>query len=113
MQVEISSRLILEDGKPVGIQGIARDISERRRAQQALRESEERLRLALDAGRIGVWDWDIPGNHLAWSDRICEIHGLKPDEYGCRLEDFLRMVHPDDRERVSQAIQQALERKAL
>jgi len=39
--------------------------------------SEERLRLALDAGKCGVWDWEIPENRITWTDRLYEIHGSR------------------------------------
>jgi PAS domain S-box-containing protein len=107
--LEVSSRLIVRDGRPVGVQGIARDISERRRAMEALRESEERLRLALDAGKIGAWDWDILRNSVVWSERTYEFHGLAPGTFGGRVEDFVALVHPDDAAGVSEAIRQAVE----
>jgi PAS domain S-box-containing protein len=106
--LEVSSRLIVRGGRPVGIQGIARDISERLRAEQALRDSEERLRLALDAGQCGVWDWDIPRNHVTWSERIYEFHGLAPETFGGRAEDFVALVHPEDAGPVSEAIRAAI-----
>ena len=59
---------------------------------QALRESEERLRLALDAGKIGAWDWDIRKNTVAWSERIFEFHGLAPGSFGGRVEDGIDAV---------------------
>jgi PAS domain S-box-containing protein len=107
--LEVSSRLIERDGQPVGIQGIARDISDRRRAEQALRQSEERLRLALDAGRCGVWDWNIPENRVTWSERIYEFHGLVPGTFGGRVEDFSRLIHPEDAPGISEAIRRAVE----
>jgi PAS domain S-box-containing protein len=88
---------------------IHEDITERRHAGEALRESEERLRLALDAGRCGVWDWEIPRGRVTWSQRIYEFHGLAPGAFGNRAEDFLALVHPDDADRVREAIRAAVE----
>ena len=74
-----------------------------------LRVSEKRLRLALDAGRMGVWDWDIGTGVIEWSDNLEEIHGLAPGSFPGTFEGFRAIVHPDDRERVEQAITRAVE----
>ncbi len=73
-----------------------------------LRLSEERLRLALDAGQMGVWDWDLATGGLTWSDSLEPIHGLAPGTFGGTFEDFAELIHPEDRERVHQAISQAI-----
>ncbi|HZB46471.1 MAG TPA: PAS domain S-box protein, partial [Pyrinomonadaceae bacterium] len=88
---------------------ILRDITERKRSEEGVRENEERLRLALDAGQVGTWDWDIARNRVTWSDRIYKFHGLRPGEFSGKAEDFVALVHPDDRERVAGAIAAALE----
>jgi two-component system CheB/CheR fusion protein len=74
-----------------------------------LRVSEKRLRLALDAGRMGVWDWDIGTGVIEWSDNLEEIHGLAPGSFPGTFEGFRAIVHPDDRARVEQAIARAVE----
>jgi PAS domain S-box-containing protein len=78
------------------------------RARRAAEASEERFRLALDAGSMGVWDWDIAGNKLNWSERVYEIHGVDPAAFRGRVEDFTDLIHPDDAARVSRAIDDTL-----
>jgi PAS domain S-box-containing protein len=76
--------------------------------QAESQQREERLQLALDAGRMGVWDWNIATNEVHWSKNLGPIHGLKEGEFEGTLDGFQRLVHPDDRERVDQAIADAV-----
>jgi two-component system, NarL family, sensor histidine kinase UhpB len=89
-----------------------RDVTDRREAETALRESEQRLRLTLDAAKCGIWDWDIRTNEVTWSDRVYELHGLTPETFGGTVEDFLQVVHPQDLDRVGEAIHRALKDRA-
>ncbi|MGD2121001.1 MAG: PAS domain S-box protein [Gemmatimonadota bacterium] len=75
------------------------DITERKRAEEAVRASEERLRLAAQSGRVGVWEYDIAEDRLEWDDLMFELHGcprFAPEEGIQRWRDC---VHPEDRER--------------
>ena len=81
-------------------------------AEQALRDSEERFRLATQAGKIGIWDWNIVTDQVLWSESLYDIHGLQPDELAPNVEGFLKLVHPADREMVQERIARALENDA-
>ena len=73
--------------------------------------AQQRLQLALTAGRMGAWEWDITENRIAWSPTLEEIHGLKPATFGGRLEDFKQTVHPNDLETVLAQIQRTVEQR--
>jgi PAS domain S-box-containing protein len=81
--------------------------AERRRADAALQEAERRQRLALDAGRMGTWDWEIGSDRLIWDDREEILFGFGPGEYDGRLNTFLNRVHPDDVAAVQQVLTDA------
>ncbi len=93
----------------VGASKIGRDITRRKRVEVALRESEQRLRLATQTGKLGVWDWDIVTNQISWSDSLYAIHGVRPDQFDGTVEGFTALVHPEDQGLVSAAIQRTLD----
>jgi PAS domain S-box-containing protein len=72
-------------------------LARQRQAEAALRASEERLRVAVNAGGIGIWDWNMATGDVTWSDEVYALHGLARGEFGGRVEDFGVLVHPDDR----------------
>ena len=88
-------------------------LEKQRAAEAALRASEERLRLATGAGKIGIWDWDIAGDKVSWSDSVYDLHGLAPGQFGGRSEDFTHLVHPDDRAAVWREIEMAIRDKDI
>ena len=82
---------------------------ERDQATTALAESEERLRRALDAARMGVWTWSVESNTLTWDDNLRRLYGLAPGHSITSYDDFISRVHPDDRAKVSHTVRQALD----
>ena len=84
------------------------DVTERVEAEARARAGDERLRVALEAGRFGVWEWDMVGGQVSWSDRTHELHGVPVGSFGGRLEDFTTLVHADDLGRVTDLIQSAI-----
>ena len=82
--------------------------SERERATRALQRSEERLRLALDSARMGIWYWSVDTDGLVWDDNLRRLYGLGPGEVVASYEQFMNRVHPEDRQFVSQSVERAL-----
>ncbi|GBE05840.1 sporulation kinase E [bacterium BMS3Abin10] len=103
---------LLEIGGRKFLHGIFRDITERKKAEQKIKRSETSLAEAQQIAHIGNWDWDIVHNELRWSDEIYRIFGLVPRQVRATYEAFLNSIHPDDRENVRQAVNNALYKKA-
>lgn len=99
-----------EQQRTLGVVLVFRDVTDRKKSEEAIRRGEDRLKLALDTGKIGVWDWDVVQNRIEWSDRVYAIHGIERGTFGGAVEDLSALIHPEDRERVEKAIHDALER---
>ena len=85
------------------------DLTERKEAEAALRESEAVLANAQRIAHIGSWEWDIPNDKVSWSDENFRIYNLAPQESTPSYEMFLEFIHPDDRARVDAAVRAALD----
>ena len=89
---------------------IAALIWESKGVERALRERDERLRLSLEAGGLGTWEWMLPTGRITWSPSLEVIHGLAPGTFQGTLEAFEAAMHPEDRERLRASVRAALER---
>ncbi len=98
-------------GNVTGASKIARDITAQKKTTERIRESEERLRVALEAGEIGVWDWNIPENILTWTDRVYDIHGVTKKNFKVTYENFSQLIHKEDKKSAQIKIQQSLKNK--
>jgi PAS domain S-box-containing protein len=84
-------------------------VLQRRRAERVARETEEGLRLAVEAGQMGIWEWTIATGRVTWSPALEAIHGLAPGAFGGTFAAFRAEVHPEDLMRVEKVIARALE----
>lgn len=101
------------EGNVAGVSTILRDIGDHKRAEQALRESEERLRFALSGARAAAWQWNVLTNEQIWSADSYLLHGRDPRLGPPSHQDWLACLHPADREPIERSVRDALERRAL
>ena len=92
----------------VRVESLLRSTAMRREIDREVRDGAERLRLALDAGRMGTWEWDIAASRVQWSPALEALHGFAPGTFPGTFEAYQRDVHPEDRERVQRAIAESL-----
>ncbi|GAB4440396.1 MAG: hypothetical protein OHK0035_31270 [Cyanobacteria bacterium J069] len=98
-------------GRPTGqprFSYILEDITERKQAEETLARREEQLRLTFDFTHIGSWDWDVRQNTVIWNDNHFKLLGIDPNDTDDPYQCWRRAIHPDDLERVEQALQDAL-----
>ncbi|MBD2561995.1 MULTISPECIES: hybrid sensor histidine kinase/response regulator [Nostoc] len=95
----------------VTLQQLQQEIAERQQVEASLRESEERLRLALEVSQMGLWDWNIVTNQVIWSENHEVLFGVLPGSFDGPYETFQKCVYPEDRQSVMQGIAYALEQK--
>jgi PAS domain S-box-containing protein len=124
---EVETRWVRKDGQIIDCVIVARsidpsdpskgqiiaagEITERVRAEEALRVSEERFALAVRGSNAGLWDWDILNSSLYWSPRLKELLGYADDELDVDFDTFESHLHPDDREPTRAAIEAHLKHR--
>ena len=97
------------DGAVAGVMAFGFEVTAQVRARDAVRQGKKRLRLALDAARMGTWTMDARSGELTWDARASRIFDVAPDQaidYACFLAD---LVHPDDRAQVALLVERAME----
>jgi len=104
----LSLSLFRSDPVPLLI-ALVEDITDKRTAEEALRVSEERLRLAQQAARMGTFEWNIQNGVDTWTPELEALYGLPAGSFGGKQSDFEELVHPDDREMVAKLIEDSFQ----
>ena len=99
------------DGEPPLVFAFVEEITARRLADQELSRTNERLRLALEAGKTVGWEWDIKSGRDRWCGDLRAMFGIPSDTFVGKTEDFYRYVHPEDRQLVAKAVADARENR--
>lgn len=98
---------IVENGQLLRAWGTQQDVTSQRLATEALKKNQERLKMALQASSMGLWEWDIETNELYWSTSLKKLFGLRPGEE-ITYEKYLNLIHPDDRTMLRAVIEKSL-----
>jgi PAS domain S-box-containing protein len=83
-------------GEIIGVIGTVLDVTERRQAEESLKEATQRLQLAVSSGQLGIWDWDIINNLLVWNERMFDLYGIERNGFNMSHEAWLKCLHPGD-----------------
>jgi PAS domain S-box-containing protein len=97
------------EGETVGRVWSFRDVTERVRSEEELRDSERRLREAQRVAQVGSWEWEIATNTMTWSDELCRLHGLPPGYVPSGYEEFLAGIPPEQQPLLAARVQDAIE----
>ena len=95
-------------GQIAHVVAVARDVTERRRQEEALRARDVQLQEAQALANLGSWEWDVQTNSRRWSDQLARIFGLRHDQVPPTFDGFYPLVHPEDRERTARIANEAL-----
>ena len=110
--IEIRARFAYDDfGQPVRLDGVMIDIDEKKTAQARLQSSEQALKLALDAGEMGTWEWNLQTDYVECSDHALRIFGYTVDQIIPTFQIFQNHLHPDDRSLVLNTLAESRERR--
>jgi signal transduction histidine kinase/CheY-like chemotaxis protein len=99
---------VVRESPSLGISGVTQDINDRRIAQDALIDSQQRLELALESAGMGTWDWQLETGEVLWGGHSDRIFGYPPGTNRLTLSELMPRIHVEDRKRVEEALDQTL-----
>jgi PAS domain S-box-containing protein len=100
-----------KNGETLFVEGWVADVTDRKRAERALRQSEERFRLVARATNDVVRDWDVPSGRVWWNEAFAASFGYRAEPAAPGLESWSERLHPEDRERVVASLHEAIQRR--
>lgn len=110
IHASMNAHAILDgDGMPAGVEGVLRNITRRKRDEEALKEGERRLDLALKGGDLGVWDWNVPTGKTSFNRRWARMLGYAPEEIEPNVSSWEKLIHPEDRPWVMETLHEHME----
>jgi PAS domain S-box-containing protein len=93
-------------GEIVAALVISKDVSQNKKREVALKQTEERWRFALEGSNQGVWDWNMQTGDVFYSDAYKRLYGYAADELKGRIEEWETMIHPEDRQKMDKAVKE-------
>ncbi|CAI49419.1 receiver/sensor box histidine kinase [Natronomonas pharaonis DSM 2160] len=106
--IEATIQNRLDDDVIDGLLVNSRDITERKERERELEVTKDRLDMALDASRLGVYDWDVADESITFDDRVAELLGFDPEEFEHDLSAWAELTHPEDLPRVESDVEAML-----
>jgi PAS domain S-box-containing protein len=97
-------------GEVVSVVGVSRDVTERKQAEEELRDSKQQLDIAIEGAGMGAWHWDIVEDKRCFSDQACSLLGINTATFRGTADEFFAVMPPEDREAVKAALSRALDR---
>ncbi|MFN4149453.1 MAG: PAS domain-containing protein, partial [Candidatus Sericytochromatia bacterium] len=108
---EVTGRIIYEKNKPIGVLGVSRNISERKKSEDAIRHSEKHLKDAQRIANIASWTWNLDSDLIYWSEEAYRIFEVDENSFDSTYSEYLNYIHKDDRSFVESIINESIKNK--
>ena len=96
------------DGEVIGVIGVSEDVTAEREEAEARNRNQQRLLLALEAGGLGVWEWDEAARSVRWDQAMERVFGVEPGSAPTTLDAYAQLLHPEDRDAVLEMVDRAM-----
>ena len=108
----VNQPIVDEAGKLVAVVGVSEDVTTQRRLEQRTEDLAARLALALDAGGLGTWRWNMQTGETDWDTNLEQLFGLGPGEFDGTYETYVSLLHPEDAPEVLATVEEAVKTKS-